>query len=93
MRNKKMTKLKFTAKTDDNHFKVYINGLIHLCIKTDDIIGIQSWMEPDETSRYYIKFYTKTANVVCKYNDLFKWKSMLQLIDKQQFWAANDLVH
>lgn len=74
----------FTSKIEDNHFKIYINGLIHLNLKMDEFIGIKSYMEPDKTSQYFIEFHMKTKMILCRYNQKSKWISMLKLLDKSQ---------
>jgi hypothetical protein len=51
--------MNFNFKNKDGSIKIYIDDLIHLSLKREDIIGFQSWIEGDDTKRYIIEYYTK----------------------------------
>ncbi len=40
-----------------NSIKIFINDILHLAIKKDDLVGIQSWVQDnDERRRWHIHY-------------------------------------
>lgn len=59
--------MNFNFKNKDGSIKIYIDDLIHLSLKREDIIGFQSWIEGDDTKRYIIEYYTKHNSNIINY--------------------------
>ena len=80
--------MKFNFKNKDGSIKIYIDDIIHISLKREDIIGFQSWIEGDDTKRYIIEYYTKhNSNIYTGYNEEIKWKSVLKLLDEIDFYS------
>lgn len=60
--------------------KIYINDLLHLYI-ADRIVAIQSWK--NENTWWKIEIQTKHNTVLLEYDSFEKWKTILELIDKE----------
>jgi hypothetical protein len=61
-------------------FKVYINGQLHLQLKTIDLIGFQSWIHGEK--EYFIEYYFTTGKITTAYGEKDKWIKVLELLDK-----------
>jgi hypothetical protein len=71
-----------TLETDSGWLKLRINGLLHLRIKLDAIVGIQSWYEGDEHRTYYLEFTTKyPQEILSVYESRDLWADILKLLD------------
>jgi hypothetical protein len=75
-----MAKFKLTTKGD--YFKVYIDGLLHLALKKDEVKGVQTWATDGDINPFKIEFYSHFGEVLIEYDTLDKWKRMLKLVDK-----------
>lgn len=71
--------------------KIYINDVLHICVKKVELVGIQSWLNPttpEERSvgfggtKYVIEITTQTNCIKCEYDTKEKWESILKLLDK-----------
>lgn len=63
--------------------KIYIDKILHLSIRKEDFIGLQSWIEGEgESKEYIIEYVFKTTTIVSEYDSIDKWKSILNLLDK-----------
>ena len=65
----------------DNYFKVYIDDFLHLCIKNNHIIGIQSWKETG-INIWKIEYYIGDKIYLTEYDSKKKWESVLKELDK-----------
>jgi len=72
--------MEISAKTDEGKLRIYINGILHLSIHKTGL-QIQSWKE--SKNWYVIVFYTKLGKIKAEYDDVGKWKRILELIDEQ----------
>jgi len=72
--------------TLDKILKVYFNESLHLTLKLDDLIGIQSWIEGDINKKYFIEYYLKDNSIQCEYNVIEKWLTILDLLDKENLF-------
>lgn len=80
-------KNKYNINIEENSVRIYINNILHLKLKQDELIGIQSWMFGYGKSRkYHIELTTKTQTIELVYNLEDKWKSILDLLDKNNLW-------
>lgn len=67
-----------------NHFKLYIDGLIHLSFKQGDLIGFQSWM--NATNWYSIEYTFKNGStIISDYTSCDLWKEILIKLDEFKF--------
>lgn len=73
---------KYKLFIEDKTIKIYINDTLHLFIRADQLLGIQSWIEGYDKQKYYIEFVMKNGTVSTTYDDIDKWKSILDLLDK-----------
>lgn len=66
--------------------KIYINDLLHVYIKKEDLTGLQSWIEGASNSHvktYHIEFYTKNGEIECVYDSKEKWTELLKLLNEK----------
>jgi len=77
----------FTASVKDNAVKIYINNVLHISLKQEDIIGFQSWVDGIDTKRYIIEFYTKGVTFTTGYNEHEKWKTILKALDELDLYS------
>lgn len=74
--------MNITTKKTCKYFKIYINQTLHLSIKIDEYLGVQSWIDENTLYRYNIEFYLKNRkSIVCEYEDRVLWESILKQID------------
>ena len=66
--------------------KIFINDILFVLIKESDFIGLQSWFETD--NKFCIEYYTKTQSIFTEYDDFKKWKTMLDILAKQEWFNA-----
>ncbi len=71
----------------DNNLKIYINDIIFLSIKHNQLIGFQSWILGQEIKKYCIEFYTTSGDILTEYDDCSKWKDILKLLDTADLFA------
>jgi len=69
----------FSIKVNFDTINIYIHNILYLKIRRDKFIGIQSW---ENENIWYIEFYCIDTNILCEFNELSKWKDLLDLIDK-----------
>lgn len=77
--------LRKTVKVEVRHLsiRIYINDALHLLIKLENLIGIQSWI--NRKNNYSIEYSMKDgAEILSEYDDLDLWKSILEQLDKIQ---------
>ena len=69
--------------TLSNHLKIYINGILHLAIRRNHLVNVQTWINvTNETSVYFIElFYKNGTRVICEYNGKEKWEAIVKAID------------
>lgn len=72
--------IKVEVKIKYSHLKIYIDGILHLSVKVEEIVGIQSYLTGKE--RYHIDITTKTSCIECMYTRKDIWTSILKQIDK-----------
>lgn len=77
----------YSLKILKKQVKIYINNIIHLAIKQDELIGIHSWlMGYNDDRKYCIEFTTKTNTIISEYDEIEKWKAILALLDKNEIY-------
>jgi hypothetical protein len=79
--------MEVTKRINGSIFKVFIDEILHLILKTDEINGIHSWIEKADaflpTDLYYIKISVKKGNdIVLDYEERALWEAVL---DKLQY--------
>jgi hypothetical protein len=65
----------------DNSIKIYMNGLLHVCIKQSELIGLQSWIEGDSDKTYWIEYTVKDKEITTGYDSFENWHKILTLLD------------
>jgi len=71
---KDVYEIKVTAYT----ISILINGVPHVSIKKDELIGIQSWIEHE--TLYFIEFTLRSGLIETEYDSKEKWLSVLKLL-------------
>lgn len=69
-----------THKRGVNNLKIYVSEILHLDIKLDSFIGLQSWYANKNDCK--IELYFKDRIIVLEYNSVDKWKRILKLLDE-----------
>lgn len=60
--------------------KVYINGKLHLSVRKDELVGLQSWIEGEGC--WCIDWELKDKTIYCEYSDIQIWSDILSEADK-----------
>ena len=71
----------------NNNLKIYINDIIFLSIKHNQLIGFQSWILGQDIKKYCIEFYTTSGDILTEFDDYNKWKEILHLLDINELFA------
>ena len=74
--------MKVELKLSNNQLRIYIDGLIHVNIRLDELVGIQSW---EQGGLCYIEFYLKTTFIKCEYNKPELWKEILKVLEDFEY--------
>jgi len=79
----------YKAIVENGSVKIYINDILHVCVKQKNFIGFQAWREGSETREKYhvIEYYTKDKTFKTEYNEREKWISILDLLDKLKLFS------
>ncbi len=72
----------------DNSIKLMIDDLIHVVIKQDELVGLQSWVQGDEHKTYWIEYSLKTRDIITGYDQYEKWKSILELLNSKELFTS-----
>jgi hypothetical protein len=77
------------VKVNWNEIKVYNNGFLHVVIKKDELVSIQSWMEGyDDDATYHIEYHLVCKNNIhSEYWDIENWKGILKALDENNLFA------
>lgn len=73
-------KLKYAITTKGGFLKIFINGILHIAIEQNKLIGVQSWKMG--SGFYIIRFYTPTRKITCEYDSYEKWEKILGLLNQ-----------
>ncbi len=69
--------------------KILIDDILHLSIKQEELIAIQSWiMGYGPEAKYHIEFTTKTQAVNSEYDNIEKWKNILNLLNENELYGS-----
>lgn len=88
IQEKVMLNVKITVA--DNQVKIYLNEIIHLLIKQDQLVGIQSWTTGEEYKTYWIEYTLKTREILSGYEGPELWKAILMQLDQHQVLQFTD---
>lgn len=61
--------------------RVHINGVLHLQLARSKLLGVQSWVMREST-KFCIEFTMVGGVIVCDYDDVGKWRSILEQLDR-----------
>lgn len=68
------------AKRQYEQLRIYINGILHIQLKLQDLIGFQSWIHGER--EYYIEYYFQGNNkITTAYGEKDKWVAILKLLE------------
>jgi hypothetical protein len=73
-----MSDFEVNVETTYETIRIYVNELIHVLIKRDEFVGIQSW--GDGGGKWCIAFYTKTGIITTEQDSREKWESILRAL-------------
>jgi hypothetical protein len=75
------TKPEFKVSRAYNAIRVTFDGLLHLHVRRNDLIGVHSWIHEAE-SKWFIEFTFERGKMKAEYDSEKKWRSILtQLAD------------
>ena len=74
----------------DNQVKIYVNEIIHLLIKQDQLVGIQAWTTGEEHKTYWIEYTLKTREILSGYQSPELSKAILMQLDQHQVLQFTD---
>lgn len=74
--------MKIRYSTKSAGLKIYFDEILHLnIVDISDLTAVQSWKAGE--NNYWIQYYMAKGNdIKSQYNDIEKWKSILDIIDK-----------
>jgi len=75
-------KNKYHNEIEGNFYRIYINNTLHVMFKTDEFVGIQSYVNADDS--YAIEVYLKERKITLEYDRIDKWKEILRLFNEIQ---------
>lgn len=67
-----------TATTGIYNHRIFINGILHLSIKIEELVGVQSYK--NEPTKYSIDYYLRTGIIKTEYDREDTWKGILLLL-------------
>ena len=72
-----------SIKINNGFIRIYIDGILHFCIKREEFLGFQSWLIGEGENRMYIiEYYTKSGEILTEYDNKKLWSKILGLLDK-----------
>jgi len=63
--------------------KVFIEDILHLEVRMDKYLGLQSWLDGGGSSMYYIEICMDGGNILLEYDDKELWKGVLSLLNSK----------
>lgn len=60
--------------------KIFINDLLHVQFRTEELYALQTWMEGKE--QFWIRYYLKSGVVNCYYYNQSLWTSIITELNK-----------
>lgn len=77
-----MKKLRYSCEVLENTVKIFINDILHVVIKQDEVIGLQSWISGEKRKLYHIEYYFRQNGYFYSEYDCYdKWKNILGLLN------------
>ena len=72
--------MEITSNSGKKHINILINGIPHVCIKKDVVIGFNTW---ERHGWFYIEINTTTGPIELEYNMIEKWKEIISLLHEK----------
>lgn len=73
--------MKITSKRQYEQFRIYIDNVLHLQLKLNDLIGFQAWIHG--TTEFYIEYYFSSgAKITTAYGSKDKWEKILMCLEQ-----------
>lgn len=69
-----------TLDLEGGHIVIRINGVMHLRLKQEWLVCIQSWIIGHKRERYFIEYTTKYGRIECDYVSRTLWEKILELL-------------
>jgi hypothetical protein len=69
------------AESTCDHIRVYLDGVMHLSIKQNDLVGIKSY-KIGKVDTYNIDFFMKDTTIDCNYTRKDIWENILKELQK-----------
>ncbi len=79
MKQKTVRANEYTITTKGNYVKVFINGILHLSVLYNKVLGMQTWI--NSTGWYCIEIYTENKDIMCECDSVEKWSSVIKLLN------------
>lgn len=73
-------KFKVTSEPRAGHVKIFINGLIHLSLDTEQLMCIQTWI--GKTYHHVTLYFYNKKPIVLRYGDFYKWEAVIKELNK-----------
>lgn len=78
--------VEYTLTIDKNVLKVHINKQLHLAIKRNELIGIQSYVDGN-TRLFVIEYTTRSGIIKCEYVERDQWTNLCKQVDEKVEWV------
>jgi hypothetical protein len=72
-------KAKIRVVKNTKNIKIYISNSLHLSVKTNEFIGLQSWIDDDYFVIQY--YFSDGTTITSEYDIQAKWEAILQQLD------------
>ena len=85
-----MTADDITLEYQDSAVTIRFLGVVHFKFRAKDLISIQAWMNGVDKKIYSIEYRFKDCATRCEYDVEFKWKKILELLDRASIFSPED---
>lgn len=72
---------KIELKATKGYVKIFINSIIHLSFRRDELYGIKSFIDGHSCKKYMIEIYLQKGMMICEYDKRGLWMEILELLD------------
>lgn len=69
-----------TIKRDTEQLAIYFNEIVHVYIRINELVGVQSWIGANS---FFIEYYFRDgAKITCTYDIRSRWIDMLKVLEE-----------
>lgn len=72
--------MKVEVKTSFNTIRILINDVLHVALKKDEFVGVQTWIEG--TGKWCIEYHLKTTSILTEQDSKEKWEAIIKELEK-----------